>query len=64
MNVITEIDNSSDDILFRTELKHLKFQRVKNEFIVTLVDEQEYEILKGYGNSVPAAINDLHSNLL
>jgi len=64
MKVITAKDNCSDEILFGSELKHLKFQKVKKEFIVTLVDEQEYEVLKGYGGSITDAINDLHSNLL
>lgn len=48
----------------QSELKHLKFENKNNEHIVTLVDQQEFEILKGYGNSKIEALNDLHSNLL
>ena len=45
------------------ELKHLKVEFLNNEYVVTLVDEKAFEILKGYGNSIVNAINDLHSNL-
>ena len=58
------LPESSTDILFSTDLKHLKFKKNKKEFIVTLIDEDGFEILKGYGISPTEAINDLHSNLL
>jgi len=45
-------------------LKHLKFEKLDGEHMVTLVDVTGYEILKGYGNNFVEAINDLHSNLL
>ena len=47
-----------------SELKNLKVEFIKNEYVVTLVDDQEYEILKGYGISIASAINDLHRNLI
>jgi len=55
---------SSNEVMFLTELKNLKFQKNKNEIMVTLVDNDGFEILKGYGMSPTEAINDLHSNLL
>ena len=46
------------------QLKNLKFEKLNNEFIVTLIDSAEYEIIRGYGKTIIAAINDLHHNLL
>ena len=47
-----------------SELELLKFEYVKDEYIVSLVDLQGYTIIKGYGTSIVEAINDLHKNLL
>jgi len=44
--------------------KHLKFEEIKGEHIVSLVDATNYKIVKGYGVNMLAAINDLHSNLI
>jgi len=46
------------------DLKHLKFQVKNEEHMVTLIDLKGYKILKGYGITPVAALNDLHSNLL
>jgi hypothetical protein len=46
------------------QLKFLKVEKRKNEYIATLVDGTGYEILKGYGITSIEAINDLHSNLV
>lgn len=48
----------------QSDLKHLRFENLNNKHIAILVDQQEYEILKGYGNSKSEALNDLHSNLI
>ncbi len=56
--------NNSNDKLMVSELTHLKFEIKNGEHVVTLIDESEYEIIKGYGTSIAEAINDLHSNLL
>jgi hypothetical protein len=52
-----------DCLIKLSDLKHLKVEFIKNEYVVTLIDDQEYEILNGYGPSIPNAINDLLSNL-
>ena len=44
--------------------KHLKFEWKNDQYVATLIDQNEYEIIKGYGGSVIEAINDLHSNLI
>jgi len=46
-----------------SELEHLKFEYVKDEYIVSLKDLHGYTIIKGYGTSMVEAINDLHNNL-
>ena len=50
--------------LVKGELNYLLFENKNNKCIVTLVDNQKYEILKGYGRNRIEAINDLHSNLI
>jgi len=47
-----------------SELKYLKFEIQNNEFVATLTDHENYEILKGYGKTKIDAVNDLHSNLI
>lgn len=47
-----------------SQLKHLKFEYNTNEYSVSLVDLDEYEIVKGYGNTVIEALNDLHAGLV
>lgn len=50
--------------LVKANFEHVIFENNNKEYIVTLVDNQKYEILKGYGKSIVEAINDLHSNLI
>jgi len=46
------------------DLKYLKFEILNNEYVAILIDEQDYEILKGYGKTQIEALNDLHRNLI
>ena len=46
------------------EIKNLQFEKINEEHVVSLVDAKGYKILSGYGNTVIAAMNDLHSGLL
>ena len=46
------------------EMKHLQFDKINGEHIISLVDAKGHKILSGYGDTVIAAINDLHSGLL
>ncbi len=48
----------------KSVFKHLKFEWKNDQYIATLIDQNEHEIIKGYGYSVIEAINDLHSNLV
>ena len=45
-------------------LEHLKFKFYNGMHVVTLIDIKGYEIIKGYGSTQAAALNDLHSNLI
>ena len=56
--------DSDQSITSISDLKYLKFETQNSEFIATLIDEQEYEILKGYGKTKTEALNDLHNNLI
>jgi len=47
-----------------TELKNLKVEINNKEYCVSLIDKAGYEIVRGYGETVVEAINDLHSNLI
>jgi len=46
------------------EFEHLKFENQRDQHMVTLVDSEGFEIVKGYGKSIADAINDLHHNLI
>ncbi len=46
------------------QMKHLKFEKLNGEHIVTLIDNSGFEMVKGYGETVVEALNDLHSNLI
>ncbi len=51
-------------IIATYKLKNLKFEIINDEYVVSLIDKEGYEIIKGYGVSIIKAINDLHHNLL
>ncbi|GAA3516921.1 hypothetical protein GCM10022393_33750 [Aquimarina addita] len=51
-------------LLNTAELKNLKFELVNLEYSAALIDSTGYEIVKGYGESIEDAMNDLHHNLL
>lgn len=47
-----------------SQFRYLKFEYLNCEYTVTLVNLEGFPVLKGYGESIVEAINDLHSNLL
>lgn len=57
------IKNYKEESLIE-QLEHLKFEKNADECVVTLVDSNGYEIIKGYGKIAIEALNDLHSTLL
>jgi len=62
---MTLLDQVSREICRITDqFKHLKFEKLNNEHVVTLIDSKGYEIVKGYGSTQIEAMNDLHSTLL
>lgn len=46
------------------QLKFLKINQFGGLYSVSLVDNKEFEIIKGYGSTVVEAINDMHDNLI
>ncbi|MBP2833452.1 hypothetical protein J8281_14750 [Aquimarina sp. U1-2] len=46
------------------DLKHLKITTLQSDYEVVLIDAQGNEILKGFGDSIVSALNDLHQNLI
>lgn len=61
--IIKEVIKKEDQIEIQA-LKHLRFEKSTDEYIVTLIDKTGFEILKGYGKTTAEAINDLHQNLI
>jgi hypothetical protein len=57
------IKNYKEESLME-QLEHLKFEKTPHECIVTLVDSNGIEVVKGYGKIAIEALNDLHSALL
>ena len=57
------MENEKDTINV-CELSYLKFDKKAEEHIVTLIDEEGFEVLKGYGKTLTTALNDLHQNLI
>ena len=45
-------------------LKYLKFEMDNGKYTVTLNDLSGYDIVKGYGNTITEAINDMHRGLI
>jgi len=62
MNAIKVIENEIRGII--SNFKHMTFEKLEKEHVVTLIDLNGNEVVRGYGNTTIEAINDLHSNLL
>ena len=45
-------------------LKYLKFEVINDNYVVSLKDTNGYTIIKGYGETIIDAINDLHHSLI
>lgn len=62
MNIQNSIEQEIVDKL--NHLKYLKFEVINNIHIVSLNDTKGYTIIKGYGDTVVEAVNDMHNNLI
>jgi hypothetical protein len=62
MNEFTEMNYKKVENI--NQLKHLKFEKIKDKHIAILIDSTAHEIVRGYGDNQLEAINDLHSNLI
>ena len=54
----------SECLIDPKELNNLKIEFSNSAYTVTLIDQSQIEILKGYGDNIVSAINDMHHNLL
>ncbi|WP_430411442.1 hypothetical protein [Kordia sp.] len=52
---------TTEDALQQSSYLHFKLKNY--QYAVVLVDREEYKIIKGYGNTIIEAVNDLHSIL-
>ncbi len=46
------------------QLELLKFELIDYEHIVSFVDTNGFEIIRGFGDTIIEAINDLHKSLI
>ena len=56
--------NTKSTLVSVIEFEHLKFEHQSDEHIVTLVDSNGHEIVRGYGDTIIEAINDMHHRLI
>lgn len=47
-----------------TELNNIKFEEIGTAYVAILIDTKNHPIIRGYGKTRIAALNDLHSCLL
>lgn len=46
------------------QLKYIKIYKLSKSYSASLIDNEEHEIIKGYGSTVVDALNDMHDNLI
>lgn len=46
------------------QLKFIKIDQLEESYCASLVDNKEFEIIKGYGATVAEAINDMHHGMI
>ncbi|MEW7280289.1 hypothetical protein ABW636_16990 [Aquimarina sp. 2201CG1-2-11] len=63
MNIVEFVEIYKEFPLIE-QLRHLSFVRITDEYIVSLIDVDGNEIIRGYGKTAIEALNDMHSNLL
>ncbi len=56
--------SNQDSMISENKFKYLKFNKLNDEHIISLVDDKGFEVSRGFGNTLIDAINDLHSCLV
>lgn len=46
------------------QLKNLKIYNLGQSYSIALIDNEDFEITKGYGPTFIDALNDMHDNLI
>lgn len=54
----------TEDTIQAEELSHIRVSETENGFVVALTDTEGFEIVRGFGETITDALNDLHSNLI
>jgi hypothetical protein len=52
------------DTIQTEELSNIRVSETETGFVVALVDGEEFEIVRGFGDTITEALNDMHSNLI
>ncbi|MCB9191770.1 MAG: hypothetical protein H6603_01210 [Flavobacteriales bacterium] len=46
------------------KLSNIHINETENGFVVALTDQEGFEIVRGFGDTVTKALNDMHGNLI
>lgn len=52
------------DTIQAEELSNIRVSETETGFVVALTDQEGFELVRGFGNTVTEALNDMHSNLI
>ena len=52
------------DTIQTEELSNIRVSETENGFFVALTAKEGFEIVRGFGNTITEALNDMHSNLI
>jgi len=52
------------DTIQAEELSNIRVSKTETGFVVALTDQEGFEIVRGFGDTVTQALNDMHSNLI
>ncbi len=64
-HIMNKLNIMEQEIIHKSiHLKYLKFEMDNGIYTVTLNDLSEHDIVRGYGNTIIEAINDMHGGLI
>jgi hypothetical protein len=52
------------DTIRAEELNNIRVSETETGFVIALIDEHEFEIVRGFGDTITEALNDMHRNLI
>jgi hypothetical protein len=54
----------TEDTIQAEELSNIRVSETETGFVVALTDQEGFEIVRGFGDTITEALNDMHSNLI